>query len=621
MRCTGAWIALAALIFAFPWKSAPASDAQAGGLSINWPTYNNGFRGQRYSPLTQIDARNVARLKEVCRLKVAEGGPFETSPVVVSKTMYLTRSLDTYAIDPATCAIRWKHTYSLEEPEVKVWPVNRGVAVMGGRVFRGTTDGHLIALDANTGKLLWNDAVGDSSIQEYIVGAPLAWNGLVIAGITGEDLGVKGRVMAFDAATGRELWRFNTIPTGPEIGADSWKVRETAQTGGGGTWSTFTLDVSSGELFVPVGSPYPGFAPEYRPGDNLFTSSIVVLDAQKGILKWWYQLVPNDSHDLDLSAAPLLYSNHEGRPVVVAAGKDGYVHAVDRLTHKRLFKTAVTTIENENTPPSGKETRYCPSSLGGTEWNGPAYDYKTDTLFVGAVDYCMLVTSTAEKQFVNRPGSPASMGAKIVPAKDPPPSGWLSALDANTGSIKWKYHASAPIVAGVTATAAGLVMTGDSAGHFIVVDSSTGQVLLNRDTGGGIAGGVLTYAVNGRQYIALTSGNGSRSFFGATGSPSIVVMALGANTTIDTQGGATSAPALASNISRGREIYADSCSSCHGVAGEGATGPALTNVRSRRTFEDTVQWIENPRSPMPKLYPHPLNDRAVREVANFIRTF
>jgi alcohol dehydrogenase (cytochrome c) len=591
------------------------------GVSVQWSTYNNGFRGHRYSPLTEITPQNLSTLKEVCRLKVAEGGPFETGPVVVGGTMYLTRSLDTYAIDPSSCAIRWKHTYSLEEPEVKIWPVNRGVAVMGGRVFRGTTDGHLIALDADSGKLLWNDTVGDSSVQEYIVGAPLAWNGLVITGTTGEDSGVKGRVIAFDATSGREIWRFNTIPTGGETGADSWKIRDTAEIGGGGTWSTFTLDVSSGELFVPVGSPYPGFAPEYRPGDNLFTSSIVVLDAQKGTLKWWYQLVPNDSHDLDLAAAPVLYTNRDGRPLVVAAGKDGYVHGVDRLTHQRVFKTAVTTIENEHTPPSKKETRYCPSSLGGTEWNGPAYDYKTDTLFVGAVDHCMLVTSTGEKAFVNRPGSPLSMGAKIVPAKDPPPSGWLSAMDANTGAIKWKFHASAPIVAGLTATASGLLLTGDSAGNFLVLDSSSGQVLLNRNTGGGIAGGVLTYAVKGKQYIALTSGNGSRSFFGAVGSPSIVILALEGNGRVAGQGGTASDPTQASSISRGRSIYAENCSTCHGVAGEGATAPALTNVKDRRTFQNTVQWIENPAPPMPQLFPHPLDQQAVRDVANFIRTF
>src|SRR5262249_1334365 len=159
--------------------------------------------------------------------------------------------------------------------------------------------------------------------------------------------------------------RFNTIPTGNETGADSWKIPETAETGGGGTWSTFTLDVSKGELFIPVGSPFPGYAPEYRLGDNLFTSSIVVLDALKGTLKWWYQLVPNDSHDLDLAAAPLLYTNKDGRPMVVAAGKDGYVHGVDRRTHQPLFKTPVTTIDNEHTPPSQNQTRYCPSALGG----------------------------------------------------------------------------------------------------------------------------------------------------------------------------------------------------------------------------------------------------------------
>jgi alcohol dehydrogenase (cytochrome c) len=489
---------------------------------------------------------------------------------------------------------------------------------MGGRVFRGTADGHLLALDASTGRLIWESLVGDPTVWEFVFGAPLAWNGLVFVGITGSDGSIKGRVMAFDANTGREVWRFNTIPTGNEVGADTWESRVAAETGGGGTWSTFTLDVSSAELFVPVASPAPIFLPDLRPGANLFTSSVVVLDARTGALKWWYQLVPNDTHDLDLAAAPMLYINSEGRRVVAAAGKDGYVHVVDRLTHQLLFKTAVTTIENEKARPSEKETRFCPSSWGGTEWNGPAFDSRIRTIFVGAVDWCLLVKITRDvKGLVFQPGSPPADTTVVKTHSDPdrPWSGWLTALDADTGQVKWKYHDDAPIVAGVTATAAGIVLTGDVAGNFLVFSSATGQVLYKRNTGGSLAGGVITYDIGGQQYIAFTSGNGSRTFFGSPSPPSLVVMALDEKThRASVQNGA--------QLAHGQQLYAENCSSCHGFTGEGASAPALRGVKDRRTYEGTLQWIKSPQTPtMPKLYPSPLNDQAVRDVATFIRTF
>lgn len=564
---------------------------------------------------------NVGKLEEVCRLKVAEAGPFQSGLIVIDGVMYLTRALDTYALDAATCQVRWKYTH--EPLLAHTSDVSRGAAVVGGRLFRGTPDGYLLALDANTGQLIWQSLVSDATIAELVLGAPQAWNGLVFVGITGSDHSIRGRIMAFDAATGREVWRFNTIPTGNEVGADTWKSPSSAQLGGGGTWSTFTLDVSSGELFVPVASPAPIFLPDLRLGANLFTCSIVVLDARTGALKWWYQLVPNDTHDLDLAAAPMLYIDNEGRSVVAAAGKDGYVHAVDRHTHKLLFKTAVTTIENEKARPSEKETLFCPSSWGGTEWNGPAFDSSRGTIFVGAVDWCLLVKTTAgAKSYVPRPGSVAADNTvvKTRSVPDRPPTGWLTALDSDTGKVRWKYHADAPIVAGVTPTAAGIVLTGDVAGNFLVFSSATGQVLYKKNTGGGVAGGVITYDIDGKQYIAFTSGNGSRTFFGSVGTPSLVVMALDEQTR---RAALRSEDALkAAQLAHGQQLFAQNCSGCHGPNGEGATGPSLKGLKGRRPYGGIVEWIEDPKTTlMPRLYPNPLDDQAVRDITAFIRTF
>jgi alcohol dehydrogenase (cytochrome c) len=618
----------ASAILAIPGaRGAQSMEAEAVAPSppAQWSSYNNGFKGQRFSPLTGITSENVGSLEEVCRLKVADGGSFHTGPVVVDGTMYLTTPLDTFAVDPTNCNVRWKSSY--EPEEVQVYPGNRGVAVMNGRVFRGTADGRLLALDAGTGKLIWKNLVGDPTLNEFLIGAPLAWNGLVITGTSGSDFGIKGRIVAYDALTGREVWRFVTIPTGNEVGADTWEVRQAAETGGGGTWSTLTLDVITGEVFVPVGNPAPSFAPEVRPGPNLFTNSFVVLDARTGALKWWYQLAPNDGHDLDLSAAPMLYMNTEGRDVVAAAGKDGYVHVVDRVTHRLLFKTAVTTIENEGVKPSQKETRFCPGGAGGTEWNGPAFVAATRTIFVGAVDSCTMIKATPQK-FVRNEGV-MLWGATATQEVDRPARGWVHALDSDSGQIKWKYHADAPIVAGITPTAGGVVLTGDTAGNLLALDSATGRVLYKKNTGGAIAGGVITYAIDGRQYVAFTSGNISRSIFGAVGIPTIVIAALNATSAVRgsvvsgsaATGGSFSGPQGAHDLERGRELYAQNCSVCHGPHGEGGAGKSLKKLAQRQRFEATVEWLENPRPPMPKLFPSPLGEQAVRNIAAFIRTF
>jgi glucose dehydrogenase len=212
---------------------------------------------------------------------------------------------------------------------------------MDGRVFRGTGDTRLVALDAATGKLLWKNIIGDPWLGESASAAPLAWQGVVYMGIAGSELGVRGRVMAYDAATGKELWRFNTIPMGNEVGAETWKRPESAKTGGGGVWGAMSVDATTGELFVPVGNPWPDIDLGYRPGNNLFTNSVVVLDARTGALKWWHQVSPADWQDLDLVAAPVLYRDSKVRDLVVIAGKDGYVTAVDRDTHKVVFRTPV----------------------------------------------------------------------------------------------------------------------------------------------------------------------------------------------------------------------------------------------------------------------------------------
>jgi PQQ-dependent dehydrogenase (methanol/ethanol family) len=614
-------------IWAVEPKAAPAH-AVGAAEQAQWPTYNNGYKGQRFSPLSEITANNVGELKEVCRVKLADSGSFQSGLVVTDGALYVTTVPDTFSIDPTNCKVHWKFTYVLEQ--VQVWPSNRGVAVMNGRVFRGTVDGRLLALDAKTGQLIWKNVVGDSTLNEFVSGAPLAWNGLVITGTTGADWGAKGRVLAYDALSGREVWHFNTIPTGNEVGADSWKVRSTTDTGGGGTWSSFGLDVTEGEVFVPVANPAPTFATTYRPGENLFTDSAVVLDARTGALKWWYQLAPNDGRDLDVAAAPMLFTDKGGKDFMAVAGKDGYLHVVDRSTHQLLFKTATTTILNEGLEPTEKETKFCPGVGGGTAWNGPAFESSSGTIFVGAVDNCTMIKTTGETHFGKSQGKYVIGGAISPESGGPPPSGWVTAIDSESGKVKWKYHADAPILAGITATAGGIVLTGDMAGNFLVLDSATGKVLSKRPAGGPMAGGVITYSVAGRQYIALASGNVSRTSSGsAAGAPSVVIMAVDAKAPESRSAahGSGASPADASrsagapNSERGKALYLQNCVACHGATGDGGVGKSLHGLRGRMTFEQSVQSIKNPKSAMPKLFPSPLGEQDVRDIAAFIRLF
>jgi alcohol dehydrogenase (cytochrome c) len=403
--------------------------------------------------------------------------------------------------------------------------VNRGVAYLDGRLFRGTPDGRLLALDAMTGAVVWEDSVGDSGVGEFISSAPIAWNGMVYVGLAGSDWGIRGRMMAFDAATGKERWHFYTIPMGSEPGAETWKIPETARHGGGAQWTSYALDTTSHELFVPVANPSPDFAPQSRPGDNLYTNSMIVLDAGTGQLRWHYQLTPADGFDYDLGAAPMLYDTDGGARVALGS-KDGHVYAIDRASRELVFKTPVTTIINADSAPTVTGILACPGSLGGVEWNGPAYHPKLKTIYVGAVDWCAtFVTTTSTPTF--KPGE-GHVGTSYAPPAGATATGWLTAIDAQSGAKKWQFHAPQPIVAGVTPTAGGVVFTGDLAGTFYAFDAASGKVLLRHETAGAIAGGIVTYMVGGRQYVALTSGNISRTTFQTGGSPTLIIMALGA---------------------------------------------------------------------------------------------
>ena len=601
-------------------STAPAQKTSST-TDVGWLGYNNQPDGQRFAALDQINTTNVARLRQVCELRLGEEGAFQTGPVVAGDVMYLTTAHTTVAMNAGTCGVLWRHidTGGGNDPI----PVNRGVAYLDGRLFRGISGTRLASLDAKTGKVLWDVKVGNVQVGEFISSAPIAWRNTVFVGLAGGDWGIRGRVMGFDAATGKEKWRFYTIPMGSERGAETWHIPATAERGGGAQWTSYTLDTQSGELFVPVGNPAPDFAPDARPGDNLFTNGIVVLDAESGRLKWWFQTTPRDSFDYDVSAAPMIYTTKGGEGMMAVGSKDGHVYGVNRKTHSALFKTPVTTILNADKKPTLEGIRACPGPLGGVEWNGPAFDPATRAIYVGAVDWCATFKLGAE--IVYKPGD-LYMGTAHVGDPNEMAKGWVTALDGATGRVLWRVGTPQPVVAGVTPTAGGLLLTGDMAGTFYALDKATGKTLFTMATGGPIAGGVVTYMVGGTQYVATTSGNISRTGWATPpGTPRLIVMALGvpANSPrmmvalpeFRAGGGA------ATGVQAGQQQYEQFCAGCHGTHGEGgAGGPTLVGPASRKTLEAIAQFIRNPNPPMPKLHPAPLDDAEVNEVAQHVRT-
>ncbi len=421
--------------------------------------------------------------------------------------------------------------------------VNRGVAFANGRLFRGTADGHLLALDAASGQSVWDVPVADVSKGESVPLSPVAWNGMVFEGNAGGDVfGVTGRIYAFNATDGHQVWRFDVVPdSGPA--RETWK-NVTAQNPptGGATWTTYSLDVDNGVLWVSTGNVAPDFLLALHPGDNLYTTSVLALDAKTGKLLAYVQPVKKDFHDWDMTSPPALIRTRGGRMIAAAAGKDGLLYGIDRSSVspsktagsplKILYSTPVTTRSNVNVPLSTtSETHFCPGVSGGTEWNGPAFSAPLNLVFVNATDWCASVKVAAAASAVGKPGAAWSGSGDPEHAFGRTDSkemwgGWMTAVDADTGRVRWKYKSPTPLVAAVTPTAGGLVFTGDLNGDVLGIDGETGNVVWRDSTDAPIGGGVITYQSGGRQRIAVAAGMNSRVWPVKTTTARIVVYGL-----------------------------------------------------------------------------------------------
>ena len=487
--------------------------------ATNWLTYNKGYKGFRFSNLDQINVNNAPQLRAVCVMQLGEVGTFQTGPVIYDGTMYVTTSHGVYALDAASCERRWEYHYSPWAPEVQV--NNKGVAIAEGRVIRGTTDGSLLALDAATGKVLWLRKIMDVTKGEFAVAAPLIRYGIVYIGKAGADWGIQGEMMAFRAADGTKVWGTLLLPRKGDPAYATWKNPASIATGGGSTWSSFSLDTEAKLLLVPVGNAAPDYNADPRPGENLYTNSLVALDSETGAIKWWHQLRGANDKDLDTTVVAA-FDTPGGLHLAAAAGKDGVLHVVDRTNGALRFKVPVTNQKNLDEPLTAAGVAYCPG--GAILNNGPAYSPATNLVYINSQDWCNVGFKRPAKYIA---GIQYDGGTG---RRDPLDEsfGWTTAIDATSGDIKWRYRSpqGIPMLGAVTPTAGNVVFTGDTAGYFLVFNATSGDVLYRFNTGGVLGGGVATYSVKGRQFVAVMSGNTSFHPYKAAGAATVLIFGL-----------------------------------------------------------------------------------------------
>jgi alcohol dehydrogenase (cytochrome c) len=444
-----------------------------------------------------------------------------------------TTSTDIFSLDPATCAENWR---THEDIKTTLLPANRGAAYVDGVLVRGMQDGRVMAFDFKTGKRLWVTTISDPARGESVPSAPIVWNGLVLIGNAGGDYkGGKGKMYALEAKTGKIVWQFFLVPKvegdavraplgATPLDTSTWNNNPGIPISGGGTWTSYTLDAQSGLVYVPVGNPAPDFVADVRQGANLFSNSVVVLDAKTGDYRKHFQLVPADWHDWDVSNTPAIVRTHGGKQIMTLAPKDGHLYAYDLATNQRLYRVPVTRVENVEAKFSfDKETYFCPGAVGGGEWNGVAYDPRTNLVLVGQVDWCTTVQMRDEGFLKlvpvgvpwagNATFNPLNMFGVMAPTTKPTVptdrawAGWVYGVDADSGVWKWRVKTNYPVLAGITPTAGGVAFFGDVGGNFYALDAANGQKLWGQNLGGAMAGGVITYTTaSGAQRVAVASG-------------------------------------------------------------------------------------------------------------------
>jgi alcohol dehydrogenase (cytochrome c) len=502
---------LVGFVLVFGTSPVDASSQELAGNSAggDWLYVDHDLGGTRYSHLKQITTKNVSRLVKVCAYSFPDKEPSQTAPIVSAGRMYLTTAHYTVAVDGADCHVIWSSTWTPREHE----PMNthRGAALADGKIIRGTDDGFLLALDAKDGHTLWANQIADPKEGYFISMPPLVHGDLIYIGPAGAETAAHGWVGAFRLTDGEQVWRFNIVPADGEPGADTWGPDPAARRhGGGNLWTPMSFDVQRNLLYVPGGNAAPDLYDDDRPGANLYTNSLIALDATTGHLAWYRQFVPHDVHDYDVThVAPVFKTTISGstRNVIASTGKDGLLRLLDRDSKDTIYSVPFTNRVNAEAPITRTPVRVCPGTLGGQEWNGSAYYAKQNFLIVPATDWCAEFNKDATAPDPEKEHTHAFyFGGETKFEPWSAARGRLTAFDASTGREKWRYDAAKPLVAGVTATEGDLVFTGELSGDLLALDARSGKVLLRTALGGPAGGGVITYSAGSVQNVAVVSG-------------------------------------------------------------------------------------------------------------------
>ena len=513
---------------AAPGAVAVAVDVQQSDLNQkevreNWVSYNGDYSGRRYSAMDEVTPANVGRLKAAWTFHTSGAGVMEVTPVVVAGVMFVTRSNDAWAVDAKTGKALWHHARAVSEGLIDDASrhINRGVAVLGTRVYMETDNAHLLCLDARTGEQIWDVAYATGNKNYGATSAPLIVKDKVLVGTSGGDDGVRGFVAAYDVKTGKQAWRFWTIPAPGEKGSESWPG-DAYLHGGGTTWMPGTYDAELNTIYWGTGNPSPDFDGSVRPGDDLYTSSLLALDPDTGKLKWYFQFNPHDMYDYDAEETPVLVdANFKGQAhkLVVTASRNGFLYVLDRTTGEYLSSKQFSAGENwakgidakgrpisNGLVPDEKGVTVCPSVNGATNWYSPSYDPATKMFYFRSLEQCSLFKATTET-FVEGEAY-YSTGAER-PLGEHPESVWINAFDVEKLDFAWREPMLGEgfAAAGVMSTAGGLVAFGNDAGGFEMDDARTGKKLWSYKLPQPMHASPMAYGVAGRQYFAMAAGD------------------------------------------------------------------------------------------------------------------
>jgi alcohol dehydrogenase (cytochrome c) len=521
----------------------PQRLAAASSEPQNWLTYSGSYYSQRYSTLDQITPANVRNLKLQWVYQSPVAGNWQTTPLVVDGVMYLTQRLnDVVALDAITGRAFWTYRYTPAQDRIVCCGANnRGLAILGNTLFMGTLDAQLIAIDTRTGRPIWKAAVATTKDGYSITHAPLVVKDKVIVGVGGGEYGIRGFIAAYDAATGKEAWRFYTIPAPGEPGSETWEScpkpgngfcdPDAWKHGGGSIWMTGSYDPQLNLTYWGVGNVGPDYNGAQRPGDNLYTDSVVALDVDTGKLKWHYQFTPHDVYDYDSVQVPVLIDNWANNRVNVLtwANRNGNFYVLDRATGRFFLGEPFVKVNwmsgfdergrpMQTPQPAGQPTY--PGNQGGTNWYSPSYSPRTGLFYVSAWEDYASVYSPAPSEykvgsnfvgggpqnFSAVPGAPGLGRSPINTWTEAAGHGAVIAIDPKTGHEKWKFKMTDVTDSGILTTGSDLLFTGGREGFFQALDARTGALLWKTNLGAAINSGPITYRVGTRQYVSIVSG-------------------------------------------------------------------------------------------------------------------